>query len=90
MTPYHITAPCVGQAFGSCLKPQCRVVFEAVDPSKMAPTSMSNTNKVFHNLHMLWMCIWVTPYHMPAPCVGQALGSSCLAISGLLRSKATM
>jgi len=25
---------------------------------------MSNTCKMFHNLHMLWMIIWIYPHHI--------------------------
>ena len=32
-------------------------MIEAVDQIKIDPTSMSDTCKVFDNLHMLWMCI---------------------------------
>ena len=32
---------------------------EAIDTFKMTSTSMSNTYKVFHNLHILWMYGWV-------------------------------
>ena len=44
----------------------------------MAPTSMTNTYKAFHNLHMMWMCIWMSHYHITAAYVlgaGQAFGS---------------
>jgi hypothetical protein len=32
----------------------------------MAPTSMLNIYEVFYNLRMLWMCIWMTSYHVTA------------------------
>ena len=48
---------------------QCSAVLEAVDPFKMAQTSMSNTCKVFYNLHMLWMCIWISPNKAIAPLI---------------------
>jgi len=41
----------------------------------MAPTSLSNTYIVFHNLHMRWMCTWMGPYQVTDRLVGQALGS---------------
>jgi hypothetical protein len=41
----------------------------------MAPTSLSSSYMVFQNLHMLWMCIWMSPYHVTASLVGQAFGS---------------
>jgi hypothetical protein len=50
-------------------------VIEAVDPIKIDPTSMSDTCKVFVNLHMLWMCIWMRPYNITAALIDQALGS---------------
>jgi hypothetical protein len=50
-------------------------VVETIDPFKWSPTSMPDTYKVFHTLHMLWMCIWVNPYHVTAPLVGHAFGS---------------
>ncbi len=50
-------------------------MIEAVDPIKTDPTSMSNTYKVFHNFHMLWICIWMCPYNITAALVDQAFGS---------------
>jgi hypothetical protein len=50
-------------------------VIEALDPIKIDPTSMSNTYKVFDNLHMLWMCIKICPYIITATLVDQAFGS---------------
>ncbi len=50
-------------------------MIEAVDPIKIDPTSMSITYKVFDNLHMLWMCIWMCPYKIRAALVDQAFGS---------------
>ncbi len=44
-------------------------VVEAIDPFKMASTSISNCAA---NPYMLWMCIWL--YCTAAP-VGQAFGS---------------
>ncbi len=37
----------------------------SIDTFKMAPTSMSNTWDVFHNLYMLWMCIWMSLTTLP-------------------------
>ena len=48
---------------------------EAVDPNKIAPISMSSIYKVFDNLHMLWMCIWMCPHHITAAHVDHAIGS---------------
>ena len=36
---------------------------------------MPDTCKVFDNLHMLWMCIWMCPYNITATLIDQALGS---------------
>jgi Ran GTPase-activating protein (RanGAP) involved in mRNA processing and transport len=36
---------------------------------------MLNTYKVFDNLHMLWMCIWMCPYHIKAALKDHAFGS---------------
>jgi hypothetical protein len=52
-------------------------VIEAVDPMKIDPTSMSDTCKVFDNLHMQWMCIWMVPTNIPVfqqPVLYKALG----------------
>ncbi len=46
-------------------------MIEAVDPIKIDPTSMSNTYKVFDNLHLLWMGIWMCPYNIKAALVDQ-------------------
>ena len=52
---------------------------EAMDPSKMlAPTSMPKTKKVFRNFHLIWMCIWISPYHIAAGLAKQ--GSSYLEL----------
>ena len=61
MTPYHITAALIGQASYQIIenlcfqggKPQRNALVEAMYSSKMATTSLSNTNKMFHNLYML-------------------------------------
>jgi hypothetical protein len=50
-------------------------VIEAVDPIQIDLTSMSNTYNAFDNLHMLWMCIWMCPYHITAALIDQAFGS---------------
>ncbi len=34
-------------------------MIDDVDPIKIDPTSMSDTYKVFDNLHMQWMYIWM-------------------------------
>ena len=49
--------------------------FEAIYPSKMAPTSLSNDYCMFLNLHMLWMCTWMNTYHITASLVGQVFGA---------------
>ncbi len=50
-------------------------MIDAVDPIKIDPTSMSDTCKVFDNVHMQWMCIWMCPYNITAALIDQALGS---------------
>ncbi len=50
------------------------VVVEAVDPFQMTPTSMSNTYKVFHNPHMLYMCIRMSHYHVTTDHFCQSFG----------------
>ena len=50
-------------------------MIEAVDPIKTDLTLMSDTYKVFDNIHMQWMWIWMCPYNITAPHVDQALGS---------------
>jgi hypothetical protein len=49
-------------------------VIEAVNPIKIDPTWMSDTCKVFDNLHMQWMRIWMCPYNITVTLVDQALG----------------
>ena len=46
---------------------------EALDPFFMAITSSLFISKVFHNLHMLWMYIWMHPYHVTTSLINQAL-----------------
>jgi hypothetical protein len=48
---------------------------EAIDTFKIAPTSIANTFGGLHNLHMMLMCVWMSPYHISAALVGQSLGS---------------
>ena len=51
-------------------------MIEAVDPTQIDLTSMSDIYKVFDNLHlyMLWMCIWMCPHHVMATHADQAFG----------------
>jgi hypothetical protein len=53
-----------------------------LDPFKMAPTSISNTEKVFHNPQMLWMCIiWISLYRTTTAIIVNMFGiqnSGCL------------
>jgi hypothetical protein len=87
MSPYHGTASLTEQAlwkFGSGGylprgKQQCSVLVEAVDPSTMASTLLSNIYTMFHKLHMLWMCIWMSPFCSTASLAEQAFGS-CLEL----------
>jgi hypothetical protein len=51
------------------------VMIEAVYPIIILPTSMSNTYKVFDNLHMMWTCIWMCPNHSMAALIDQVFGS---------------
>ena len=76
MCPNNIPAAPADKASGSHLvnKWWWSGVIEAVDPIKIDPTSMSDTCKVFDNLHMQWMWIWMCPYNNSAPLVDQALG----------------
>jgi len=39
-------------------------VIEAVDPTHIHLTSMLYIYKVFVNLYMLWMCMWMCPHHL--------------------------
>ena len=39
-----------------------KVAIEAVDPSTTHLTSLLYIYKVFDNLYMLWMCIWMWPH----------------------------
>jgi len=50
-------------------------VIEAVDPITIVPISMSNTYKVFDGPYMLWICIWMCPYHITAGLADPAFGS---------------
>ena len=56
-------------------KPQHSAVHEAINYFKWNPTSISNTHKMFHNLHMLWMWICMTSYHIMPDLVTHAFGS---------------
>ena len=75
MCPYHdTTSPITKQeaflrfvgTYTKLLSTQCHAVVEAVEPFKMAPTSVSIIWNVFDNLHMLWVCRWVHLYHNTA------------------------
>jgi hypothetical protein len=48
------------------------VMIEAVEPSKVILKLISNTNEVFDNIHMLWMCIWMILYYDAAALLHQA------------------
>ena len=50
------------------------MVIEAVDPTHIDCISITNICKVFDNLHMLWMGIWMCPQHIMAAYVDQAFG----------------
>ena len=76
----HYHSSLIVKTFGiqnsGCLlrsKPQSEFqhVLEAIDPFKMAPTSMSSTYMVSYNLHVLWMCMWMSPYHATVILISQ-------------------
>ena len=48
-------------------------MIEAVDPSTTHLTSLLYIYKVFDNLYMLWMCIWMCPHHITDAHAEQAL-----------------
>jgi hypothetical protein len=45
-------------------------VVEALDPHGMVPTSPSSIYKVFDNVHMLWMGIWIHHHAVTTALVG--------------------
>jgi hypothetical protein len=49
-------------------------VIEAVQPTHIHLTSMLYIYKVFDNLYMLWMCIWMCPHHVKVAHADQAFG----------------
>ena len=65
-------------------KPQHYVVVEALDSFKKGPTptSIPNIWKVVDNFYMLWMCLWMWPYHVTASLIGQASQMVLLQIPG--------
>ena len=65
------------------------MVIEAEDPIKPIHISISNTYKVFDNLHMLWMCIWMRPYYILVAPEDQAFGSE-LEFRATLRQQMTV
>jgi hypothetical protein len=52
------------------------VVVEAVDPFQMTSISMTDRGKykVCHNLHILCMCIRMSPYHVTTDHLCQSFG----------------
>jgi len=79
--PYHVTAALVGQDFGIfpriLITPQGQTTVHCGDwgyriPFKWAPTWLSNTYNLFHNLHMMWMFTSTRLYHVTATLIGQA------------------
>jgi len=80
MHPYHVTTSLINQALrfyweswkmlGNKL--QHYAVVEALDSFKKAPIWISIIFKVVDNLYMLWMCLWMRPYHVTASLIGQA------------------
>ena len=49
-------------------------VIDAIDPTHIHLTSIIYIYKMFDNLYMLWMCIWMCPHHLMAAHVDQAFG----------------
>ena len=79
MSPYHITAALVDQAFVSCL--EIRVPSKGANHSKCdswgcrpIQVGVHIACMMFHNLHMLRMYISMSPYHITAALVGQSFG----------------
>ena len=50
------------------------VVLDAAHPAHIHLTSMLYIYKVFDNLYMLWMCIWMCPHHTMVAHADQAFG----------------
>jgi len=84
--PNHITAALLDRAFGSCkeclVTPQQQMIVkcgdEAVDLIKIVSISISNTYRIFDNLHlhMTWMRIWMCPNHIMAAQIQQVFWNS--------------
>ena len=49
-------------------------MIEAVNPTTTHVTSLLYIYKVFDNLYMLWMCIWMYHHHVMAVHADQACG----------------
>ena len=49
-------------------------VIDAVDPTHIHLTSQLYICKVFDNLYLMWMCIWMCPHHVTASHADQAWG----------------
>ncbi len=47
---------------------------EALDPLGLVPTSTLSMHKVFDNVHMLWMGIWIHHHAVTTAVVSQDLG----------------
>ena len=88
MCPYNIMAALIDQDLESHLEIWVtsgqQMMVKCSDwgcrPKKTDPTSMSDTCKVFDNLHMLWICILIRPNNIPAAPADKALGTSHLEI----------
>ena len=50
----------------------------------LPPPFLSNTYIMFHNLHMLWMCIYLSPHHISAALIGQDFWSYVLPLPWIL------
>jgi hypothetical protein len=62
-------------------------ILKAKDPFKMAPASMSNTYKTIHNIHMMWMCMWICDRYTSTVLFFQAFANSSRAHCFIPRGK---
>ena len=63
MLPLILFAKLLETSIKFWLSSEEETTVEVIDPFQMTHTSMSNTYGVFHNPHMMGMCIWTSPYH---------------------------
>ncbi len=55
------------------VRDHCAVV-EAQDPPGIVPTSTSSIYKMFENIHLLWIGIWIHHHAITTALVGPDLG----------------